>query len=71
MKLLKAPDKSRYVFYNRNKTLKFNAQYERVLPQSLTKSQEKALADALAQENFFYLEETVRKFLDDLNGMKI
>ena len=73
IKLLQAPDKSRYTFYRRTpeRTLNLDTKFKAAIPPGLDRAKEQAFAEALMKNNFVYLEEFVRKFWDDMNGMKV
>ena len=71
--LLPAPDKSRYVFYNKTpkRTANVNMQFGFNIPPGITEEQERAMSIALMEEHFLYFEEKVRKFWEDMNGMNV
>jgi len=70
-KLLKAPDKERYILYRKtpNREMKFSANYKANVPQGMSQADEKELAEALMRNNYLYFEEQVRKFWDDFNSL--
>ena len=69
LKLLPAPDKSRYILYPKQKTGHINIQVGYDIPKDMTQEQEKRMADALAEAQFRYIEKELRKFLDDFNSL--
>ena len=68
MLLLSAPDKSRYLFYEKPAKRIVHFSFIHEVPQ-MTPTKEKELAEVLAREHFLYIEEKIRKFWDDINGI--
>ena len=73
IKLLQAPDTSRYVFYSKKpqRVANVNAKFQYKVPAGITQEQKKLMVELLMHEHFLYLDEQMRKFWDDINGIKL